>query len=670
MRRKLQWTWVLVALLYLCCLIQTVTSDGVFGKAGRLADEDIERIADRLGERSFWRKKTQGFHFSDFFVGIVSTACVLGFVYWRKDYSLFRSMSRKQKGDAIQALKDMDTETLRKILGDVNLPSWINFPDFERVNWANLVLNQMWPHVSSYIVAQAHPQLDPLLEQNRPSWMEDIKLTKFDLGETPPQVSGVKVYQPGGSQADEIIIEFDFMWSGQQDVEIVVHPIPRIVSNWLIGIGKLLSTLIALKVCMQRLIINGRIRMTLSPLLNEMPLVGAMKFSLVQMPDFSFDLDVLGGDVTLLPGLEAWLNSFLASSVLRPYVLPRGYTVEIVKGGGLEGPRGILFITLIEAQHLPKTDMLSKTDCYVRMGVRQTHRSRSQVINNDLNPKWNEDFKILVHEPEHQELRCVLYDYDALDKDDEIGEAKLAVADLRNQEEKDVWLNIEEMTPDGPSQHKGAIGKLTLLKDKASEGVHKMRSKMGRNKDIKCRLHLKVTYYEFHREEVDQAMEHHKKGQRSLSHVPSRVENKEAFNILMGGVLYVRPRKAHNLVKKNFFKGGFMHSTATVRVSIAGQSKKTAQVDGSNPTFSDVLEFILGADDISDAEEKYVRVEVWDYKLVKKFRGRVDVPLKRVLDKQNFNERVTDKFRLKEVDHGELELDLNWYSVLDQQPAQ
>ena len=59
-------------------------------------------------------------------------------------------------------------------------------------------------------------------------------------------------------------------------------------------------------------------------------------------------------------------------------------------------------------------------------------------------------------------------------------------------------------------------------------------------------------------------------------------------------MLYVRPRKAHDLVKKSFFKGGFMHSTATVHVSIAGQSKKTAQVDGSNPSFSDVLEFILG----------------------------------------------------------------------------
>ena len=63
---------------------------------------------------------------------------------------------------------------------------------------------------------------------------------------------------------------------------------------------------------------------------------------------------------------------------------------------------------------------------------------------------------------------------------------------------------------------------------------------------------------------------------------------------VQGGVLYVRPKKARNLVKKNVFKGGWLHSTATVHVSIAGQEKKSAQVDGSDPTFSDVIEFILG----------------------------------------------------------------------------
>ena len=48
-----------------------------------------------------------------------------------------------------------------------------------------------------------------------------------------------------------------------------------------------------------------------------------------------------------------------------------------------------------------------------------------------------------------------------------------------------------------------------------------------------------------------------------------------------------------------------------------------------------------GADDIQDPEEKYIQVEIWDHKLIKQFRGRVDVPLKPVLD----NGKVKDKYR-------------------------
>ena len=55
-----------------------------------------------------------------------------------------------------------------------------------------------------------------------------------------------------------------------------------------------------------------------------------------------------------------------ACSGRRPYVLPHRYAVEIVEGGGLVKPRGILFIRLVEAQNVPKTDLFSKTDCYAR----------------------------------------------------------------------------------------------------------------------------------------------------------------------------------------------------------------------------------------------------------------------------------------------------------------
>ena len=80
-------------------------------------------------------------------------------------------------------------------------------------------------------------------------------------------------------------------------------------------------------------------------------------------------------------------------------------------------------------------------------------------------------------------------------------------------------------------------------------------------------------------------------------HSNSCVQDVDSLTVrgrVQGGVLYVRPRKGHELVKKNFFKGGWLHSTATVHVSIAGHSKKSAQVDGSSPAFSDVIEFILG----------------------------------------------------------------------------
>jgi anaerobic selenocysteine-containing dehydrogenase len=42
----------------------------------------------------------------------------------------------------------------------------------------NMVFTQLWPYLSAYFTAQAHPQLDPLLDQNKPAWMDDIKLVK------------------------------------------------------------------------------------------------------------------------------------------------------------------------------------------------------------------------------------------------------------------------------------------------------------------------------------------------------------------------------------------------------------------------------------------------------------------------------------------------------------
>ncbi len=47
------------------------------------------------------------------------------------------------------------------------------------------------------------------------------------------------------------------------------------------------------------------------------------------MPSFSFNINVYGGDITFLPGVEKWINWFIETRVLRPYVLPERLTVPV-----------------------------------------------------------------------------------------------------------------------------------------------------------------------------------------------------------------------------------------------------------------------------------------------------------------------------------------------------
>lgn len=55
----------------------------------------------------------------------------------------------------------------------------------------------------------------------------------------------------------------------------------------------------------------------------------ALQISLVEMPSFSFNINVYGGDITFLPGVEKWINWFIETRVLRPFVLPERLTVPV-----------------------------------------------------------------------------------------------------------------------------------------------------------------------------------------------------------------------------------------------------------------------------------------------------------------------------------------------------
>ena len=63
-----------------------------------------------------------------------------------------------------------------------------------------------------------------------------------------------------------------------------------------------------------------------------------------------------------------------------------------------------------------------------------------------------------------QVLRLVLYDYDALDTDDRIGEARVDVKDLKDQEEKDLWLDVDHHDPKEGNENRYKASSMQLLR--------------------------------------------------------------------------------------------------------------------------------------------------------------------------------------------------------------
>ena len=67
----------------------------------------------------------------------------------------------KSKGIPFLQSKDKNANTKEKILARIqDLPNWVLFPDFERSEWFNQILDQLWPSLEGFIISKVnYPQL-------------------------------------------------------------------------------------------------------------------------------------------------------------------------------------------------------------------------------------------------------------------------------------------------------------------------------------------------------------------------------------------------------------------------------------------------------------------------------------------------------------------------------
>lgn len=80
--------------------------------------------------------------------------------------------------------------------------------------------------------------------------------------------------------------------------------------------------------------------------------------------------------------------------------------------------RGVLSVTVISAEDLPAVDLMGKADPYVGLTLKKSEaKSKTRVVNDCLNPVWNQTFDFVVEDGLHEMLIAEVWDHDTFGKD-------------------------------------------------------------------------------------------------------------------------------------------------------------------------------------------------------------------------------------------------------------
>lgn len=67
-------------------------------------------------------------------------------------------------------------------------------------------------------------------------------------------------------------------------------------------------------------------------------------------------------------------------------------------------PQGKITLTVVRANDLKNMEMIGKSDPYVVVYIRPLFKVKTKVIDNNLNPVWDQTFELIAEDKETQSL--------------------------------------------------------------------------------------------------------------------------------------------------------------------------------------------------------------------------------------------------------------------------
>lgn len=156
------------------------------------------------------------------------------------------------------------------------------FPDVERCEWLNKILKQVWPNANHFAKSLIKDKIEPNVTKALSSFkLNGFKFERMILGDIPPRIGGVKVYDKNTSR-NEIIMDIDLFYASDCDINF---------------------SLSGMRGGIKDLQIHGMVRVVMKPLISSMPLVGGLQIFFLNNPNIDFNLVGIV-DVLDMPGLR------------------------------------------------------------------------------------------------------------------------------------------------------------------------------------------------------------------------------------------------------------------------------------------------------------------------------------------------------------------------------
>ncbi|KAA8528765.1 hypothetical protein F0562_036120 [Nyssa sinensis] len=499
------------------------------------------------------------------------------------------------KNPEIRPLVEQDSQTLQRLLPEI--PLWVKNPDFDRIDWLNKFIEVMWPYLDKAICKTAKSIAQPIIAEQIPKYkIDSVEFDALTLGCLPPTFQGMKVYS---TEEKELIMEPSVKWAGNPNITIAVKAFGLRATVQIVDLQ-----------------VSASPRITLKPLVPSFPCFAKILVSLMEKPHVDFGLKLLGADAMSIPGLYRFVQELIKDQVANMYLWPKTLEVPIMDPAkAMKRPVGILNVKVLRAMKLKKKDLLGASDPYVKLKLTEDKlpSKKTTVKHKNLNPEWNEEFHLVVKDPESQALEFHVYDWEQVGKHDKMGQNVIPLKDL---------------TPDEPK-----VMTLDLLKNMDPNDVQ--------NEKSRGQIMIEMMYRPFADDEIPKESED-----------PNAVDKAPEGTPDGGGLLVIIVHEAQDLEGKH-------HTNPHVRLLFRGEEKRTKNVKKNrDPRWEEEFQFMLEEPPTNDR----IHVEVISTSSrmgllhPKEALGYVDINLSDVVS----NKRINERYHLIDSKNGRIQIEMQW----------